>query len=167
MLKWKIDVGSGRDNKLIKYKIGDDAGYVSQGYWKVQLHNKSYLVHRVLFYLYYGDLPEYIDHIDQNSLNNEKDNLRPVTKAINCRNKGMHPNNISGVTGVYRVVRTNGEHIVWTAEWIPPNEKKQTKSFSINRYGEEGAFRLACEYRVKMIEELNAQGAGYTERHGK
>lgn len=29
------------------------------------------------------------------------------------------------------------------------------------------AFRLACDYRVRMIEELNSDGAGYTEHHGK
>jgi hypothetical protein len=29
------------------------------------------------------------------------------------------------------------------------------------------AFKAAVEYRRKMIEELNAQGAGYTEDHGK
>lgn len=166
-LKWKINIGSGRGNKLIKYKVGDDAGYISQNYWKVQLHSKSYLVHRVLYYLYHGELPEFIDHEDQNSLNNSKDNLRAATKAINGRNRGIHPNNVSGVTGVYRVIRNNGEYIVWTAEWKPPAEKKQTKSFSTGKYGEQEAFRLACEYRAKMIEDLNSQGAGYTERHGK
>ena len=166
-LKWKIDIGSGRGNKLIKYKIGDDAGFISQGYWKVQLMNKSYLVHRILYYLYHGSLPEFIDHKDQNSMNNTKDNLRPATKAVNSRNRGIHPNNTSGVTGVYRVVRKDGEHIVWTAEWRPLHERSKTKSFSVNKYGEQEAFRLACEYRAKMIEELNSQGAGYTERHGK
>lgn len=167
MLKWKINIGSGRGNKLIKYKVGDDAGYISQGYWKVQLKCRSYLVHRILYYLYNGVLPEFIDHKDQNSLNNVKDNLRPATKVVNSRNRGIHTNNVSGVTGVYRVVRKSGEHIVWTAEWISLCGKVKTKSFSVNKYGEQEAFRLACEYREKMIEQLNDQGAGYTERHGK
>ena len=29
------------------------------------------------------------------------------------------------------------------------------------------AFRDAVLYREKMIKELNGQGAGYSERHGK
>jgi hypothetical protein len=33
-------------------------------------------------------------------------------------------------------------------------------------YGNDFAFELACNYRDKMIEDLNKAGAGYTERHG-
>ena len=47
------------------------------------------------------------------------------------------------------------------------NGEKKTKSFSCNLLGEEQAFKLACEYREQNIRELNEQGAGYTERHGK
>jgi hypothetical protein len=38
--------------------------------------------------------------------------------------------------------------------------------FSISKLGNDEAFRQACEYRAKMIAELNEQGANYTERHG-
>lgn len=72
----------------------------------------------------------------------------------------MNTSNISGVTGVYL---TNGR---WIAQWRDDKEAK-TKSFSTNKYGHDKAFELACAYREKMIQELNAQGAGYTERHGK
>lgn len=135
-LRWKIDIGSGWNNKLIKYKCGDEAGYLSQGYWKVQLQKKNYLVHRILYYLYNGTIPEFIDHIDRNSLNNDKENLRSITKVLNSRNKGKNTNNTSGVTGVYRVIRKSGEHIVWTAEWTSIEMKKCTKSFSVGKYGE-------------------------------
>lgn len=40
------------------------------------------------------------------------------------------------------------------------------KTFSISKYGEKESFRLACEYRSKMIESLNANGAGYASTHG-
>ena len=37
----------------------------------------------------------------------------------------------------------------------------------LKKYGKEEAFRLAVEWRAARIKELNNQGAGYTERHGK
>lgn len=47
------------------------------------------------------------------------------------------------------------------------NGKKKCKFYSVNVRGEDEAFRLACEWRAKMIEEMNSQGAGYTEMHGE
>ena len=38
--------------------------------------------------------------------------------------------------------------------------------FSVEKHGNEEAFRLACEWRSEQIRLLNEQGAGYTERHG-
>ena len=54
--------------------------------------------------------------------------------------------------------------IIW---YKPKNGKRKAKSLSILRYGHEQAFQLACDYRNKMIQELNAQGAGYSSTHGK
>jgi hypothetical protein len=41
------------------------------------------------------------------------------------------------------------------------------KKFSVKKLGLLPAFKAAVECRRKMIEELNGQGAGYTENHGK
>lgn len=43
-----------------------------------------------------------IDHIDQNKLNNQKNNLRFATKAGNAANSKLSKNNTSGVKGVTR-----------------------------------------------------------------
>jgi hypothetical protein len=77
------------------------------------------------------------------------------------RNQKMRATNTSGVTGVV-FYEKNGS---WVAEWLV-NSKHRSKSFSIKKYGDQ-AFQLACEYRAKMIAELNAQGAGYTSTHGQ
>lgn len=43
-----------------------------------------------------------IDHIDQNKLNNKKNNLRFVTKAGNSANSKLSKNNTSGIKGVVK-----------------------------------------------------------------
>ena len=40
------------------------------------------------------------DHIDRNTFNNRKCNLRPCTEKENLRNRGLHKTNKSGITGV-------------------------------------------------------------------
>lgn len=45
-------------------------------------------------------LKVYIDHIDHNTLNNQKSNLRICSNADNIRNGKLRVNNKSGYTGV-------------------------------------------------------------------
>lgn len=106
-----------------------------------------------------------VDRID-NTKGYVPGNIRWATAAQQVRNQGMKSTNTSGVTGVsVREGRPGDFHAV--ASWNDLNGKHHSKNFSFKKYGEEEAFRLACEYRAKMIEELNKQGAGYTVSHGK
>lgn len=55
-------------------------------------------------------------------------------------------------TGVNSRQDTNGKK--WVAMWIDENGKERRKGFSVFKLGEEGAFKTACEYREKMINEV-------------
>lgn len=73
-----------------------------KGYLMVQLGVKHYPLHQLAWIYMYGKLPEgIIDHIDHDTLNNAKDNLRCVSQRDNSRNKKLSKNNTSGVTGVF------------------------------------------------------------------
>lgn len=71
------------------------------GYRCFNLANKVRLAHRMAFYYMTGRIPDYVDHIDGNKLNNEWKNLREATNAENQWNKGMITTNTSGVRGVH------------------------------------------------------------------
>lgn len=79
-----------------------------------------------------------------------------------ARNTGKRINNKSGVTGVF----IDETRKCACALWRSLEGKFKKKSFAWSVYTKDGAFRLACEYRAKMIEELNKQGAGYSPSHG-
>ena len=101
-------------------KQGDEAGSLnSKGYKKVNIEGKSYLTHRVIFLFHNGYLPEIVDHVDGDPLNNDIENLRGATKSQNQFNSKMRKNNTSGHKGVkwhkatqkwYGTVRKNGKN---------------------------------------------------------
>lgn len=165
-LRWKLKTAS-------KILVDGVAGSRGENRWIVRIESTAYLAHRIVYELHYGCIPEDydIDHIDRNPLNNRIENLRAVPHSVNMRNTKLQKNNKSGKTGVnYKEIydpRTDYLYKGWRAEWRSLEGKNCTKLFSTRRYGYEEAFKLACEYRKKMIEELNQRGANYSETHGE
>lgn len=109
-----------------------------------------------------------LDRID-NQIGYCKTNCRWVERKLQNRNQGMRRDNTSGVCGVVRQVckRGNKSYTNWQAVWRDLQGKPKSKSFSVNKYGDEEAFRLARQFREDKIKELNEHGAGYAKRHGK
>lgn len=155
-----------------KGELGD-AGYIYDykrlncKYWKVKFKLKGVLVHRLIWVLFNGDIPEnmVIDHIDGNTLNNSIDNLRCVSKKLNCLNRKKSKANSSGATGIHRF-KDNKQGYEGYRSTVAYNGKQVHKNFYFHKHSEQEAFRLATEWRKARIAELNEQGAGYTSRHG-
>lgn len=84
-----------------RQREGQEVGNLNNcGYLKVCLDRKSYLVHRLIFLMHHGYLPELLDHIDRNKLNNKIENLRECDKKVNSWNRDKQANNTSGFRGV-------------------------------------------------------------------
>ena len=95
VLFWKNPIST-------KLKCGQKAGSKgSNNYLKVSINGKFYLNHRIIFMMNYGYLPTIVDHIDNNSLNNLIENLRPATRSQNCHNSNISKISKSNVKGIY------------------------------------------------------------------
>lgn len=173
-LKWNTNIYyKNQFNKAIsKPKVikGDNAGTLKkskENRWAVKYDQKVYKVHRIIYEIMLGKIPEgfVIDHINGDSSDNRISNLRAVPAAVNGRNCAKAQNNKTGETGV-ACIYVNGCSY-YTATWADTQGKRRCKHFSVIKLGEELAFFLACEYREQQINLLNLQGAGYTNRHGK
>lgn len=89
-LFWKISISA-------RSKQNKEAGYTNPiGYRIVRVYGKNYKVHRVIYLMHHGYLPEFLDHIDCDKLNNLLENLRPATKAQNQWNHKIRLENTSG-----------------------------------------------------------------------
>lgn len=83
-----------------KAKKGDVAGW-GKRYLQVEIDEKKYLVHRVIWKMVTGEEPNLIDHWDLDKLNNRWVNLRDGTKTQNQGNRTARKDNALGHKGIH------------------------------------------------------------------
>ena len=86
-------------------KSGNIAGWItvaSRGkkYRRISFLNTQKYVHQLVFLYHHGFIPDYIDHINGNSLDNRIENLREATQSLNGANSKLANTNTSGFKGV-------------------------------------------------------------------
>lgn len=88
-----------------------------------------------------------IDHINRDGLDNRSCNIREGSGRVNATNRRIQKNNTSGHKGVRF---EKGAKARWKAQWVDKESgKRRTKSFSVAKYGEEEAKKLAIAWRLK------------------
>lgn len=133
------------------------------GYIRISRNNKIIYMHRWIWEQLIGPIPAgmQIDHINGIRTDNRLSNLRLVSQAEQMKNTSIKSHNTSGVTGVNLWMNK-----AWRAI-LKYGSKEKRATFSIAKYGNNEAFRLACVAREQMLLDANSQGAGFTPRHGK
>lgn len=162
-LKWKVA-------GFHKTRQGTDAGSINRtskgeiaGY-RVKYLKASYYVSRIIYEMHHGPIPKglIVDHKDGDCLKNNIENLRLTTQKVNSRNQKQRKSHL-GISGVNL---NKGKQTI-SARWMELDGTQKDKTFSINKYGLEEAIRLATAYRINKMNELNNNGAQYSERHLK
>jgi len=117
----------------------------NEGYYSSRLGKTVYSNHRIVFAIYNNtiDFQDFhIDHIDNNKLNNNPENLRLATCSQNQFNRGKTKNNTSGYKNIY----------------FHKRDKKYSCQIRINnkdiRLGTFETLELAIETRDKKIKEI-------------
>jgi hypothetical protein len=92
-LVWKVDG--------CRTRRGSTAGFITgNGYLTVSILKKPYRVTRIIWLYMYNYIPEHIDHINNNRLDNRLCNLRECTRAENNHNTTISSNNTTGIKGI-------------------------------------------------------------------
>lgn len=167
-LRWKVDrYACG----LLLVSANDVAGTIGgQCYYRVQLQNKIYTVHRIIWEMFYGEIPEgfEIDHKDLDETNNKFGNLRLVSKQANCRNRSLRSDSTTGVNSVNRRLQTHpsgNTYASWLGRYCQLDGKRVSRSFSVSKYGEDSARQMAIDFVESMREKYKGEDL-FSDNHG-
>jgi hypothetical protein len=104
LLKYEPDTGLLRwsEHQGNFSRVGAIAGgKTNRGYIHVKVNGTKLLAHRIAWYMTYKVVPDHIDHINGNKVDNRLCNLRSCTASENAMNRTkLATNNTSGHTGV-------------------------------------------------------------------
>ena len=87
-------------------KAGSVVGYAPKRkngrnkYVTTKINGQHYCVHKLIYLYHHGNMPEQLDHINRDSLDNRIENLRTATSFQNAQNRKLFSNTSSGAKGV-------------------------------------------------------------------
>lgn len=141
-LIWKPHTKLG---KTSNHFSGKEAGTLGErGYIVVKLDGKAYPISRLIFCMFYGYMPEEVDHEDRDKLNNNYTNLRASDRSSNCSNRKVSKANLLGIKNIRE--RNNKFQVR-----VTKNGKTVTRT--------EATLEKAIETRDKLLVELQGEFA--------
>lgn len=129
-------------------EIGEAVGYslMPNGYMRVGLKGKRYYIHRVIFCMHHGYMPDSVDHKDTNRANNLIDNLRDATSTQNHANQTKR----SGLSSKYKGVSWRNDRNKWKAQI-----KVASKTISLGVFhNEDDAGRAYDQKAIELFGEF-------------
>jgi ribosomal protein S16 len=156
-------------------KPGSIAGTnTNTGYVSVSVHGKSYLAHRLAWFMSFGSWPAHtIDHVNGDGRDNRLSNLRHATPSQNSMNRGAPITNTSGVRGVSLVTRTGR----WEASIVKDGKKKRFGSYlnfedavaarqcaELEEFGEFSPLATAVETMAKKVKLVKRDASATTSK---
>jgi hypothetical protein len=109
------------------------------GYPMIRFAGNARLVHRLVYLMTYGFIPQELDHINGDKNDYSLLNLRPATSSENKQNKGAECDNRSGYKGVSWDIRFK--------RWIVRATKNKKTYSSVGFKSAEDASEFACLLR--------------------
>lgn len=156
----------------IKAKENDPAGYSKEvdGYYILHFHCGEISVHRVIWTLLKGDIPDgmQINHINNDRQDNRICNLEVVTPKENYRKMSCHTgrkkksHNKSGYTGIRFKIKRKSVEII--AQYAKESNKIQETSFCFKRWDFTSFVERLSEailWRNQRIKECIDKNFGY------
>lgn len=173
-LRWKEEKRSGRNYSIIHVEKDSEAGnlvFDKNGnplYIDIRIGKTTFKAQRIVWLLHDNLLNEneVIDHLDGNPHNNLISNLQSKSYAENSRNRKKASNNTTGHTGIcWNKTKTSEGY---RSRFNNLSGNRISKFFTLGIYKtKENALEAAIKWRNEQLQELNKNGANYTERHGK
>lgn len=115
-VSWKVTISNqGQDC---------EAFYITHHVTKHGKFQRAILMHRLILERIVGRpllRSEYTDHIDRNTLNNQRENLRIATPTQNAANRKMRKDTVSGLKGVQIIQLKDGTPRYLSRIWIKRN----------------------------------------------
>jgi hypothetical protein len=147
-LRWKVSTSATAQKDSIAGSFSETTKFPL---WRTKVDKQGMIVSRIVWFMYYKEVPNIIDHKDGNTRNNSIDNLRNVKIKVNCENRVVQ--NPTGHSGVYLI--RNGR--TWRCQGSDSSGKRWSKCFSVKKYGLEGAKNLCIAYRKQKDIENDVQ----------